>query len=353
MVSLRSSDRKVDNWLMECLAPWFRAAEPQPGSWKVTITACQKEYAGLLEARPADAARRTCFTFDQFVFSLPAWRDGDRIVLADDARSCCLVMAPSEARLVADPGARRWRMMALWLLLEIATTASRGSHIDLHAACVEASGRALLIAGPKKAGKTTLMLHLLRSGLCGWITNDRALAGAEPREVTGIPAAVRIRASTMDRFPELFHGMPDAARPYLYTLDELAGGNFNDGDEETDMVALSPAQFCRQMNVQPVGTAPAGAVVFPRLAAGMDGWFIERLEAPAVRTALRSNIYGRTLERRGPTVLEELTGIAAAPSAETLDSLAENVPGYRLVLGPDACDEPDFAARLFESLQLP
>jgi hypothetical protein len=229
------------------------------------------------------------------------------------------------------------------------------THLDVHAAAVEVDGRALLIAGPKGSGKTTLSLHLLRSGRCRAIANDRSFVGAagERFEVRGMPTAVKLRPPTVAEFPELVRGLPHVDRPYLYTIDELARAR-DDGHasaaSDMDEIALSPPQLLRQIDARPLASAPLGGVVFPELRRDLDGWTVERLEHRDAAAALLANLYGSASSRREATIFEEVSGGVRAPSADLADAIARSAPSRRLVLGPNASAERDFAARLLDAI---
>ena len=159
-VALATADAAAAEWLGEVVSPWFAATRTRP-DWHVTVTSGAAAYAALRSPRPRAAAARACFAHDTRVVALPAWPSGaGAVALADDTRGCVLVVAPARVELVGDPATRRWRMPALWALHEIAAARLRRTHLDVHAAAVEAGGRGVLVVGPKGAGKTTLSLHL-------------------------------------------------------------------------------------------------------------------------------------------------------------------------------------------------
>ena len=62
--------------------------------------------------------------------------------------------------------------------------ATQAGWLILHAAAVCVGGDAFVIAGPKRAGKTTLLLHALRNEQGAYVSNDRVALGAEPSGVT-------------------------------------------------------------------------------------------------------------------------------------------------------------------------
>jgi hypothetical protein len=352
-IALASTDAGAADWLAEVLEPWFK---PTLGAaqWHVRLSSSPAAHAELRARRPAAAPRRACFAFDQSMLSLPAWRAGERVILDDAERSCFLAVAPSQLEIYADPSTRRWRMTSMWALHEIAATRLRRTQLDLHAATVEAAGRALLISGPKGAGKTTLFLHLLRSGHHRPIANDRAFVGEAATSflVRGVPTAVKIRAPTMAEFPEVGRGLPGVERPYLYTLGELAAAT-EAPRSAPDELTLSPAQLLHQFGVQAVDAAPLGAVVFPHVRVDADGWALERLDTQQVDAALWANLYGSPVDRAAATIFEDVEGGPTPPSRQMAQALSAAAPGYRLVLGRDAYADPELAVRLRQIVDRP
>jgi hypothetical protein len=350
-IALDSDDRAAAEWLVEFLDPWFRRGV-EDGEVHVTVSSSADAYAELADRRPPDAAPRACFALDQQVVSLPAWPVRDGVALADLKRSCFLVLTPSRIGIFGDPTTRRWRFTLQLVFHEIAATRARRTGLDLHAAAVEAGGRAIVMLGPKRAGKTTLSFHLLRSGSCRWIANDRAFAvnDGTPLTIRGMPTAVRIQPSMLRDFPELRRGLRDVERPYLHAVDEISGAIGAEQLDGSAEFALSPAQVAQQLNVEPLASAPLGAIVFPEIRPDTAGSAVERLEPTEVSAGICANLYGKPSGRQEPTLFEELDGGRGIPPRHLADALSEAAPGYRVILGRDAYAAPDFAARLLETL---
>jgi hypothetical protein len=347
-IAFASDDADAEKWLLECLQPWFLPTS-EAAECQVRLSSSRQAYANLSARIPADAERRACFAFDQRVLHLPTWVADGRLVVADLRRSCFLSLAPSEVEVIGDSSTPRWRMSSMWVFHELAATRLRRTQLELHAAAVEAAGRALLISGPKGAGKTTLSLYLMRSGGFRPITNDRAFVGGAGAAflVRGLPAAVRILPRTVSEFPEVRRGIPAVERPYLYTVDEL-GRMKGDLPDECSELTLSPVQLAHQLRVQAIPSAPLGAVVFPGVHAEAEGWRLERLDKYEIAEALENNLFGNPLERETSTIFEELDGGRPSPQSAVADAISAAVPGYRLILGRNAYQDPDLASRLLE-----
>lgn len=350
-VALDSNDSAAADWLEEFLAPWFTPT-PETGEWRVRLLSSRDAYAELSDRRPVDAALRPCFALYQRTLALPAWSAGGRVTVADAERSCFLIASPFEFDVIADPETRRWRFTSMWVCREIASTRLRRTQLEIHAAAVEAAGRAILISGPKGAGKTTLCIHLLRSGHRRLIANDRVFAGgaATSFAVRGVPTAVRIRPATAAQFPELGRGLPRVARPFLHTREELAQAIGGDDRSESAELGLSLAQLARQLHVELAASAPLGAIVFPEIRTDVEGARVERLAPQDVSARIWANLFGEQPGQRPPTLFEDLDGGPSVPSRGLADALSEVAPGYRVVLGRNAYAEPESAARLLEIL---
>jgi hypothetical protein len=349
--ALTSDDPATAEWLEEALAPWFAPTRTEPG-WHVALSSDAAAYRECRRDLPGAAALRPLLALDTRVLALPAWSSGDTVTFADDEHACVLVVRPTAVRLIGDPTSRRWRMTLLRVLHEIVATRVRRTDVDLHAASVEAADRAILISGPKGAGKTTLSLYLACSGQCRWIANDRAFAGlgSVPALVRGVPTVVALRPATGTDFPALRQPAPALERPHLHTLAELARAGLAPGRPGAVRLALSPVQVVRQLGIRPRAAAPLGAIVFPRIRADVEGCVVERLDPAVVGAELWANRYGCGGRPRAATIFEELSGGFHEPARAAVDALGASVPGYRVVLGRGAYEDPALVPRLLDRL---
>jgi hypothetical protein len=268
--------------------------------------------------------------------------------VCDAERSCFLRIRPGQVDLIADDSTRRWRFTLLWIVLEIVATRLRQTHVDVHAASVESSGRALLIVGPKNAGKTTLSFHLMRWRGCRSIANDRCFVGGEGLTplVLGMPTAIKIRPPTLTRFPELRRGLPPVARPYLYTLAELETALASDEPVDSVDFALTPIQVALRLGADTRAAAPLGAIVFPNICDDEATWAIESLPAEKVVAGIYASLYGDATGERPTTFFEELGGGQRRASRPLITAIASAVAGYRVRLGRDAYADGALGERL-------
>lgn len=73
-------------------------------------------------------------------------------------------------------------------------------HIQIHASCVDFNGNGALIVGSHGAGKTTLALTAISSGLKA-LTDDIAVISEDFQHVTGFPRPFRVTYNTWNMFP--------------------------------------------------------------------------------------------------------------------------------------------------------
>jgi len=351
-ITLRTLDTASADWLREFLHPWFVPSAGSPGlEVMLDLAPTSEALAGSCD--PKDSRPRGCFVFDQGVLSLPSWSTPQGICLHDAERRCWLTLSASRIRLRADRRTRRWRMTLLWTFCEFAANALRNTCLDLHAAAVASQAGAVAICGPKGSAKTTLILHLLRSGRCRLIANDRVFvdAGRKDFACRGLPTAVKIRPETLATCPALPRNLSAVQRPYLYSLKELRSvPPWDAQDAPADFFALSPAQFTGALGACAVPVASLCALLFPQLDSTCPGWALEKLAPDSVRSELWRNPYGQPFAERPSTIFEELGGRAPASSPDWAAAVAASIPGYRLRLGPDAYAQPDFAARLLQAV---
>lgn len=88
--------------------------------------------------------------------------------------------------------------------------------IVFHAAGIDRAESAVMICGPRSAGKTSTLAALLRARGAGGalLSNDRLIMHAD-RRMVAVPLPVPLARGTIDAFPELLTAIPAAARSDL------------------------------------------------------------------------------------------------------------------------------------------
>lgn len=217
--------------------------------------------------------------------------------------------------------------------------------VDLHAAAFTSGNRAVVIAGAKGAGKTSLLCHAIVSAGAALVSNDRTFVdvGQTPPAAEGIPTVVSVRGDTLRAFPQL--GSRAEANPPLTPIVVPARPGQTAAPERRPdrALLLSPARFARRLGAEQVARAPLSAILLPEVSAGLRGWQLVRLEPGPAATALEACLYGAPAARKTPTLFAGLARTAATPSVPIgarLARLVAAVPVFVCRIGPDAYDMP-------------
>jgi hypothetical protein len=253
--------------------------------------------------------------------------------------------------LLSRPDKVAWRTGLMRVVRELASNHVEGvGGLILHAAGLAVNGRALALAGPSAAGKTTLLIHALRIGQARYLANDRIRVAFAGDTVTfrGMPTVVTLRPDTRARLPDLAARLAASTYDYRFTLAEGGGPPqpWRDG-----RLGLTPAQFCDLLGAPRAAECPAAALVFPRITGVRGGVVLVRLTPHEVRARLVGALLAAGAGRR-PTALFIPPGTPSLPDADVLTArcrrLAALLPGYECRLGLDAYADPGSVVPLLE-----
>src|SRR5262249_21756687 len=145
--------------------------------------------------------------------------------------------------------------------------------LDLHAAAVAVGERAVLLVGPKQAGKTTLLVDALASGRAQLLANDRVFVelSARAARAFGMPTLGSRRTGTLRWFPDRAHGLPE--RRGLLAAEELAAGAGGAPTAAARLhLSLSPGQLAGRLGAGVAAAAPIAAIVFSEIAPAATTW---------------------------------------------------------------------------------
>jgi hypothetical protein len=346
---LDGDDPAVVAWAREYFGPALCERPEDEAEVEVRIAHGARDE--LLEGRPDEARPHPFFVFDQRLHELPCWAGLEGTVGLDEPRSSLVEVLPDGATVAGDFEARRWRFTLALVIKELLASRMRHDQLEMHAAAVESKGRAIVFAGPKGAGKTTLSCHLMRAGGCASIANDRVFLSLVDgvASALGMPSALKVKPGTDAEFPELRSGLPDIPRPYLYTQAELRDLPAT-APSHSEELMVGPEQLADLLGATRLGSAPLGALVFPHVDPGAEGIAIEQLSPEEARVRILDSRFGDPARRRA-TVFEEVNGHPLPPPGNALaPAMAEAVPSFDAVLGRGAYDDSGFAEALLEEL---
>jgi len=303
------------------------------------MTSLGDRYAALARREAENQLRPLpCFRLDRTLVTCPGWMEADgRIVAADKEFGCYYQAQDNELEVISQPRDRRARLGLMRVVRELAMLRAGAERetLDLHAAALAWGGRAILLAGEKNSGKTTLLAYALTSRHTALMANDRVIVEGRGWRARGVPTLVSVRGETQRLFPALGNGLPRGAD--VLHQGELAAEAGAPASAEGPLW-LSLAQFARQMNSRLEPSAAVGAIVIPEISPSTRSWSLVPLEPSEAAACLRRNIYSRTLAPHTDGIFQKMAKALTGADEHNcvLERLAARVPVMRCLLGPRA-----------------
>jgi len=330
-------------WLREFVAPHFTAGDTGAPDQTIGLAIDAKEHARLAGQGPREPGlARACFTLDSGIASGHVWSapDGADVVF-DEAMGAFYRRDPRENSVVEIVAARDGAETRLALLRTVREYAMlyavRAGWVILHAAAVSVGEDAFVVAGPKRAGKTTLLLHALSTERAAYVANDRVALAAGPSGVTahGLPTIVSVRKESAAWFPDLTARFARAGYHYGRRMADRNGDHEAASTLSRPTWGLSPGQLCDVLGAPMRASARVAAVLFPRLGTPPESMTLEALDADQAWNAWQGSLL-RTCPADGMFTIGP--GGAADPDggADPAGRLAALVPSFVCHLGPDA-----------------
>ncbi len=329
-------------WLEEFLTPWFGVVDGGSKSdARVALDLDDEAFHRCRQAGPCpDGGSADVFSLDAGMQRMPRWSGtSEARVVFDEALGVFYAVdretGKTRVRITSASGNRRARVALMRAVRELAMSEVRArGHALVHGAVVATGTGGALIAGPKRAGKTTLLVHALRAG-GHFVSNDRAVLFAGPQGVVarGMPTIVRIRQATLDGLPgDLRAPLASGRLDHLATRNEIARGTLPPRPRPGRPRNLSPAQLCDWLSAPARREVPLARVLLLRTGPH-PGVAVRELAPGAAAERLEACAFGR------PGAASDLfpgpppASSPAADPARTYRDLAKGVRCLELELG--------------------
>jgi hypothetical protein len=335
VVGFATDNADVSRWLAEFLTPWFTRDDGAHPDYTVRLNLQAARFDALDERLARGPCENMpCFGLDSQLVHLPGWRDDDATILADTNFGCFYCARGTTVEVIARPGSLRFRVGIMRVVRELAATCT-SAMLDLHGAAFVVAGKAILLVGEKRAGKTTLLVHALSSGQASLLANDRLLVdtASVPAQALGVPTVVVVREPTLRLFPRLLKG--GARRTASLHSGEL---DLADAADSKEGLVVSPAQLADRLGAGVVAHASVAAIIFPEISPTVATWSLEPLKPAEGSTLLAASLYGSRYDAHIPSVLHAPSDHSHSRDAQLVltNQLATTVPLLRCRLGPDA-----------------
>jgi hypothetical protein len=350
------------DWLVQFLRPAFRSRRFGEADWTVDVEADPEGWERARRRGPVPSGRaRECFFQDQSIVRLPVWQGGPGRLALRSPQDDSFISIDAEQRIiriVQQAPDRIARLTSMRVVRELVQNRSWGPEsMFLHGAGIAHGNRGALLVGPKRAGKTSLLLHTLRGGLFDYVANDRALCVRQGQRfrMRAFPTIVQLRISSLGRFPDLLDEL--RASPYFPVLNRTETARRLLGSArpwKAGTYTMSPWQLVSLTQSRPRAEVDLSAILFPDVSGTAGRIRVQRLRRPDARKIVAKGVFRANSKRRaGGAFWDERTGRPPAPDdvAAFLDSLAAEVPCYRIVLGLDAYRSTGWTERLRKLLE--
>jgi len=343
VIAARCADAAPLAWLAEFLGAAFDPASPSaPSDHTLTL-----ELGPLPPPAAGPVEPVECFSLDGEFVVLPARRGPHgSLAIRDDAQGISYDVRDRDVTILASADGPAARLALLRVTRELATAhAFRLGHLHLHAAAAVAAGHIVALAGPRRSGKTTLLLHLLLGGGMTYVTNDRLLVDVGRCVARGMPTIVSLREDTLGRFPDFARRLRESGYARARTIAETR-------DPAGWRPTVSPAQLRALAGVGEAGPGALGAVVFPSLAGDVPTFEIRALDAGEAAARLRRGLLLATLPERPAAAFAAGTSPRGGGELDRLcRELAARVPCLEARLGPRAYEGPAVRDAILEHVR--
>lgn len=359
-----SDDKATLAWLAEFLKPSFSAHELNvlphdalAATHTVHLDSTNSTHERLsLAAASREKNEWETFTMDGTFSRHPGWKESSGGRWAYDRKRNAFYGRDLEGHRikVVAPSQPRPQMALMRVVRELVTTSLlRETYLPVHGAAFIHKGSAVVACGPKRSGKTSLLLHALRSG-AGFMSNDRVFVDTKGTLTAyGMPTIVSLREGSLSLFPDISQAIAEANFRQARTIAECEGGHA-DGQSGVDPSprrrSLSGAQLCQVSGAEMVPCAPLDKILFPRVDPEAQGINLRRLPAEEATKRMLLSLLKPSHPLRSSEFFSPGAGrveVSVEEEARRCRTLTEGVASYDCRLGPDA-----FEADLNNAMEL-
>ena len=354
-------DRGHLQWLEEFLTPHFgrRAGEPD---CQVFVNEDEEQFAALRLSGPhADSGLLDCFALDSSVVRLPVWRASEGTTTIFDEKFDVFYSLNADDPRTVTLITRRHNLGARVAMMRVVRELTM-NHVQrigglfLHAAALAVRGRGVVIAGQRAAGKTTLLIHLLRHPGARYVSNDRALVSFHPATVAlrGMPTIVTVRPRTLALFPSLRERLLASGYHPRLSLAEVAAAPLQTprpwGDQR---FGLSPAQFRALLATEAVADCQLSTLLLPRITNQPGTVRLTELSPEVAAERLSLALFGAGSWRKSSdvfTVPDQPPPPDETELARRCSRLTSQVRCVECALGLEAYERAELAGELLDEV---
>lgn len=285
-------------WLSAFLSPHFVRKKAAARPIRIDLTIDPSRFRQL-HARLDGAGTVPGFMYDSRVLHLPCFRDpGGKMILYEAPYRVFYEVSENRRHVVVviDKDNVNVRTPLMRVIREYAVNnAQLRGDFFMHASCFKVKGRTVVVAGAKKAGKTTLLLFACRTGGVQYVSNDRVRVRTLHRGYTlrSVPVIITIRKGSFDFFPDIGQAL---LRRRLH--HRLSGKEHPDRTKPRQAIGqggtydLSTLQFCDLMGIRAAAEATEPLVVIPRLTHAAGTFAIRRLRPAEAFGHMQDSLFG-------------------------------------------------------------
>lgn len=362
-IRVRSHEASDMTWIKEFFSPQFEVTSALIHDCEVDFLRDDAYFKNLSDKKPALKQEVNGFFLRKKMTKFLQWQSlEDKEIVFDPEFNVFYILSLTKKNVMIVAHTRKSigsRTALMRVIREFSMNHARtcGGHF-VHSSAFSLDGKGMIIAGPKNAGKTSLLIYLLQNLPSRFITNDRVLISLNQYKfrLLGMPSVITVSKDTFAMFPQLESAFAKHRFHHRYTIDEILEENILPYKKETQIFTFSPGQFCTLLKAIPSPGSPLSAVLFPKVSKTKEKMSLkilapqeasEKLKtAELIKTALPSqSIFNinthKSYSPKNKLDYEEFTA-----------RLASQIPCYDCILGPptyESKESIDLIKQILES----